>query len=309
MIRYPKLIVIGVLVVGIAIVASHLWPDILEKNQVLISIALILALGIPHGATDFKIFKVSRRLSRLGTFLFVCAYIFLMLLYGVIWWFFPLPALMIFLGISFYHFGQSNWHTYPLSFWYKNFLIFVWGAYVILTPVILHWKTAREIVASILRRGVPLDFGSAQSAIAGGILAAVCMVIFIGAAMKYISGKVALLEIVNVLILYLLFYTTPLLIGFTVYFVFWHSVGSARDQILAFRQFHGQYKTLDYVRDAMPFSILAIAGTVTFMLLFGKNELYAYIGYVFVFISMLTLPHIFLIENLIEEHPIDPQSF
>jgi hypothetical protein len=97
-----------------------------------------------------------------------------------------------------------------------------------------------------------------------------------------------------------MFFTNSLLLGFTVYFVFWHSLTSARDQYRFFeRRLSPELRRQLYSEIAM-----TVAGAFVFCLIvwFGPGPEAALspsiIGGVFIAISLLTMPHMLLVEQL-----------
>ena len=101
-------------------------------------------------------------------------------------------------------------------------------------------------------------------------------------------------------VLVLMFLTNTLLLGFTIYFVFWHSLTSAKDQLRFFqrrlsptarRQLYGEITMV--VVGALAFCLIVWLGP-------GPEAALkpGVIGGVFVFISLLTLPHMLLVEQL-----------
>jgi Brp/Blh family beta-carotene 15,15'-monooxygenase len=117
---------------------------------------------------------------------------------------------------------------------------------------------------------------------------------------KRISTTMLVIELAAYAILTALFFTNSLLLGFSVYFVFWHSLDSAKDQLQFFkmrlspalrRQLYGEIS-------------MTVLGALLFCIIvwFGPGPETALqpsvIGGVFIFISLLTLPHMLLVEQL-----------
>jgi Brp/Blh family beta-carotene 15,15'-monooxygenase len=82
---------------------------------------ILLVVGIPHGAIDHLI---SNPVFEIRSFkFFLMKYISLIGLYLIVWYFFPLLALLAFLVMSAYHFGQTHFiHiSYPFKYsWLLN---------------------------------------------------------------------------------------------------------------------------------------------------------------------------------------------
>ena len=85
-------------------------PDLaLLSNASLMAIAAILLIGVPHGGLDGA---VARRVGwpsgMLPWVLFHIIYLLLAASVAGLWWLYPLPSLIFFLGISALHFGSSD---------------------------------------------------------------------------------------------------------------------------------------------------------------------------------------------------------
>ncbi|HMN89913.1 MAG TPA: Brp/Blh family beta-carotene 15,15'-dioxygenase [Saprospiraceae bacterium] len=300
--RYPMLYKSIQIIALLATLAAFLWPQAIAAVSLGLAVLFILLGGIPHGATDHLIFlqlrdKVFgiRKLSRFYLF-----YILLMAAYGILWWYVPAVALLIFLGLSVYHFGQSNWNY--LSFKNRSqelITYWSWGAWVLLMPVIWHYDASVEIIQNITGTLFTLN-NSWQQGICiflsvfnvGWLL----YLYFIGT----LNKRQLRHEAMNFAVLTLLFLCTPLLLGFVIYFVCWHSLTSSADQIRFFAQRIPGYSWRRYLLQVLPMTILAVVGL---LLLYGAQlalNLQPTIGTLFIFISMVTLPHMLLIDNLYE---------
>ena len=116
------------------------------------------------------------------------------------------------------------------------------------------------------------------------------------------SRKEMIDELVNLGVLGLLFICTPLLLGFAIYFVFWHALSSVMDQVQFFRERKGNsYSWKHYVKNALPLSLVAICGLGMLVGMQVSMNISLNIGVVFVFISVVTLPHMIMIDQLYQE--------
>ncbi len=103
----------------------------------------LLAVGIPHGALDHLL--ESGKVQGRAEPLFVAKYLAIMLLYLLLWWLQPWGALVVFLGYSAFHFGQSDIQEWQITR-YPNLKSFLWG--IIMLGIILfsHLEEAMAIV-------------------------------------------------------------------------------------------------------------------------------------------------------------------
>jgi Brp/Blh family beta-carotene 15,15'-monooxygenase len=284
----------------------------LQETHYVLALGLILFGGIPHGATDYVISRHlkgsiwgSRKLIR-----FLFRYLLIMALYAMVWWASPVIGLLIFLGISVLHFGQSNWNylTFHSSF-ERQFTYYLWGALVLFFPIIWHFETALPIIESLT--------GAWNMAPGAELQVLLCTVLTVANAgwiiYLYLSGQLQLQQVrdeaINLAVLLWAFTQLPLLLGFAVYFVAWHSLSSILDQIRFYNeQSEKKYDWRAYLRDVWPFSLLAI-GTVSGWLAWRYTQQAGIDwGGLFIFISVVTLPHMILIDRLYAEEDLDKKD-
>ena len=295
---------------GLALAAALfglLAPQLAAQWQLFLAVALIVLVGIPHGATDYLIFQyLSRPLwgSR-HLFRFYLNYILLMAGYALLWWLLPGPALALFLLLSMYHFGQSNWNyvTYRnKALQYGAYLL--WGAFVLLTPILWHYEAAQVIIQQLIGAPAPVISQPLAQALCIGLLACNLWLTIYLLIQQRVNFRQFVEELANYVVLSVLFVNTPLLLGFAIYFVCWHSMSSVMDQIRFFRERLGPYSLKDYVRSTLPLSLASIAGLGVLVGVQLSMGIAFNIGVVFIFISVVTLPHMILIEQLYHELPV-----
>ncbi|NJO87301.1 MAG: beta-carotene 15,15'-dioxygenase, Brp/Blh family [Lewinella sp.] len=214
---------------------------------------MILLLGIPHGATDEVIFKALKgRVNAADLRKFAALYLLTIGLYAAIWWVVPLWAFGFFLLLSVYHFGQSNlapMHYGSQLMRYAHYML--WGSYVLFIPILFNLPEAQAIVANMTQVLLPLPSEEtvfkAIAVLFGLNVAAYFLLILVGR----LSSAQCIRELVHLLVLLLLYANSSLLLGFTVYFVFWHSLASVLDQNNFFQQRLNTYHWRQFVLRAL----------------------------------------------------------
>lgn len=304
--RYPLLYRCIQALALLAVVLGLLLPQLLAQWQLVLAVALIVLGGIPHGATDYLIFQYlsrplwgSRQMAR-----FYANYILLMAGYALLWWLLPGLALGLFLLLSMYHFGQSNWNYVSFenrAAEYGAYLL--WGGFVLLTPIIWHYEAAGAIIQQLTGAPPPVIAKPWREVFCIALLAANLWLAIYLLARQKVSFKQFADEMANYLVLSLVFVNTPLLLGFAIYFVGWHSMSSVMDQVRFFRERLGSYTLKDYMAGTLPLSLAAIAGLAGIVGVQAGMGMGFRIGVVFVFISVVTLPHMILIDQLYQELP------
>lgn len=121
-----------ILVAGSVLVA---WLPLGHTASVGVFVLLLLAAGLPHGALDHVLFR--NQSGATGVWLHVQFYGYYFLCIGIfacVWWLAPAVALLGFLAVSGYHFGQTQLAHLGAQRW----LWFAWGAWVLATLVYTH---------------------------------------------------------------------------------------------------------------------------------------------------------------------------
>ncbi len=279
-----------------------LASGLLQQYEPFLVLGLMLLIGLPHGATDHGLFlALFTGPPRDRPFSFYFLYALVIAGYGLLWYLFPLLAFVLFILLSVYHFGQSNWADVSYSHAGLARCHYVlWGSGILLVPILLHAREAALIVAEMTGSLLPSPGTSSVLLFLAFLAGANLLVLLVCWWKSVIEGPRLIKEIIAYGLLMGMFFTNSLLLGFTVYFVFWHSLASARDQLHFFR-----HRLSAGVRRQLYLGILTtVGGALAFCLLiwFGPGPGAALspgvIGGVFVFISLLTLPHMLLVEVL-----------
>jgi Brp/Blh family beta-carotene 15,15'-monooxygenase len=277
----------------------------LVSSSLVIALVLILFIGIPHGANDHLLFfnLINKRIDEKNnkSTLFFAIYIGLILLYAGCWYIFPTFSLGLFILISIYHFGQSNLYISPIeSKIVKLISIFLSGSFVLLTPIFAHIETALPVIQTLAKDPYFLTISEESGnklAISAGILMIIHWVILMLS--KHINIKNGLHEILNVFLLFGLFYYSPLWIGFAIYFTLWHAIPSIEDQINFFKTTRANYNFGKYVREIFPFSVIALLGLfLAFQFSGNYISVNQGIALLFSFIAVITLPHMIMMDLL-----------
>jgi Brp/Blh family beta-carotene 15,15'-monooxygenase len=303
--RNPRIQLMVQLFTLIIIMLSLIKHELFVSSSLVVALVLIVLIGIPHGANDHLLFfnLINKRVDEKNekSTLFFSSYIGLILLYVCCWYLFPTFSLGLFILISIYHFGQSNVYISPIeSKFVKLISIFLSGSFVLLTPIFAHIETALPVIQSLSKNPdilkISEDLGN-KLAISAGILMIIHWVILMLS--KHINFKNGLQEILNVLLLFGLFYYSPLWIGFAIYFTLWHSIPSIEDQINFFKTTRVNYNLGKYVREIFPFSLIALSGLLLAFQFSGDYiSVNQGLALLFSFIAVITLPHMIMMDLL-----------
>ncbi len=287
-----KIIISRTLIFLISIGLSYLLPVIYQD---IVGFLLILSIGVIHGANDLLIIKKYTRKdslkSQINYFLY---YLGLVLLGFLFFYAFPSIALLSFVLVSIYHFGEQHWESNSFNTnLYKGKKIF---------PIILHGLTfflvifinnidvVNDVLASF--NTIFLDYSVLETLLI--ILFSIYMLMLLSFELfrRYFIG-----EFLFFLLLYLLTMNSSLIYGFSVYFIFFHSILSIKDQVNYIYEDDKSKYIKKYLINALPYFLLALFFLVGFYF-FIDIESINILPIIFTFLAAITFPHVIVIEKM-----------
>lgn len=296
-----------VLAATLGTIALSLWSTVVLHSSAFVILMVVVTLtGIPHGAVDHLVASELYGLDMTwrDQLKFYGFYLILMAIYGALWMVAPVPCLVFFLLMTVYHFGQADL------------------AYLALPPVSGRWAYCSR---GLLLMGLPItahpaDVAPIFEAIAGFDLMQLGFVVGNqGALVAFFIAQHALTlafvaarytgftadlwrEGFNLAVLSVLFVLVHPLVAFAVYFGLWHSLGHILELIRFFNQ-RGETTSLrHFYRQAALFTILSFvmlgALYAVTQSLGAEDQM---IALLFILISVMTLPHMIIVERLYQE--------
>ena len=276
--------------IGLIFALSLIFFKVEDSYSSIIFVIVMLTIGIPHGSVDHIIAFINPKSRRFKSKLsFFTVYLSLIVLNIIIWVFSPYLGLFTFLLVSCYHFGEAQVIGFNNT---KNKLLnFVLGANILLS-LFLNNIFELQIILLDLTLFSSIDLSSYDKTFFLLISVAVLM---ISVVYFKIEKKVPLYAEMS--ILYLIFYHTDILTSFSIYFGFSHSLPML---VLEYKEMK-EKSFLSFYAKTLPFTILAIIFGV--VLYYYNNDLLTannLILFTFIVISSLTLPHVFIMKDFVE---------
>jgi Brp/Blh family beta-carotene 15,15'-monooxygenase len=293
-----------VVAVTLAITATAaVWSTPDWRSRVAV-FAVIATIGIPHGALDHLASEAldgpgaPRRRAR-----FVATYLAAMAAVALVWLAAAPVALMAFLVISIHHFGQSDLAYLRLGG--RRQLVVQWSRGLFLVGLLL--VAHIDEVAPTLGRlggGDPAGWRWLVDAHWWWCALLVVQHLAVGAAVARRVGDRTVIarEAITIVVLTLLFVTVDPLLAFAVYFGLWHSL--AHLLVLTDLLGTGRHPVRSVARLAAPLTAISLAGLAFAggsAVVVGRTELLLPIAIVFV--SMLTVPHMVVVERMWRRPP------
>ena len=283
-----------------SIVASFLglWINSFfnEAVQIIIGFILIFSFGILHGANDLLLIdKTQSKFSALKFYKILGYYITVVILGAILFYFIPVFAITLFVIISGYHFGEQHWQ-FDLVDQAKTLNVFFYlfyGLLVLSLLFIFNSNEVQRIISDITKLHIPLEYISIFLYFSMACFIITCLI-------KYFKSdefkKIVFQELLFLFLFAIIFKTSSLIWGFTIYFIFWHSIPSMKDQInflygsVSFENFK------KYFNSAFFYWIISLIGILLLYIIF-KNE-YFFDALFFSFLAAITFPHVWVIVTM-----------
>ena len=287
-----KIIKLRTLIFLVFIGLSYLLPDIYQD---ILGFLLILSIGVIHGANDLLIIKKYTRKdslkSQISYFLY---YVGLVFLGFVFFYVYPSIALISFVLVSIYHFGEQHWEANSLTSNIlkerKIFPIILHGLTFFLIIFINNIEVVNEVLASFNTLLIdPLVLRTSLT-----ILFSIYMLMLLS--FKIFRGYF-LPEFLFFLLLYLLTLNSTLIYAFSIYFIFFHSILSIKDQVKYIYEDDKSQNIKKYLINALPYFFLALIFLVGFYS-FVDLESINILPIIFTFLAAITFPHVIVIEKM-----------
>lgn len=275
-----------------SLIVSYFISDVYEN---ILGFFLILSIGVIHGANDLLIInRYSAKESNKNQILFFFLYLMIVLTGFALFYFIPSFALLVFIAVSVYHFGEQHWEVNlsntNLSSKIKLSLIISHGLAFFIIIFMNNLLAVNEVLASFYISSLNYSY------LALSLFSVSIVYLFLLVYNKVLRNHF-INEIIFFVLLYILTLSSTLIYGFAIYFIFFHSLLSIKDQVKFIYDDDKTSSIKKYIRSSMPYFILAL----TFLLIF-----YFYVDLqkvnllqiIFTFLAAITFPHVIVIEKM-----------
>ncbi|MBC7867217.1 MAG: Brp/Blh family beta-carotene 15,15'-dioxygenase [Gloeobacteraceae cyanobacterium ES-bin-316] len=283
---------------------QHFIAPISTQLQFIIFLTGIILLGIPHGAADLLVAtrNAADEKKIFSKIKFFVHYLGRLFLFDAIIWFFPLLGNILFIFFAAYHFGETDLHQFNTNSFIGKLFVISYGLLILGVILLNHFEEMMPLFQLF-------DSGVQNAAFLSWLgesrysLLTIITVFFFATAFLYfataktIQPKQGLFLIQFTLILCIL-YHLPMMLGFSFYFIVWHSILSLKN-IIGYLGRDGKYKSGVIAKQIGFYSILAMVGMSIFGLtgfMFVNND--TMIVYVFLGLAVLTAPHMQIMHDM-----------
>jgi beta-carotene 15,15'-dioxygenase len=267
-----------------------LFAELSSIYQLVIVGLILFTVGVPHGAIDHLLSNPNP--TQKSMIRFLIRYLGLIGIYLVAWVYLPVFALVSFLLMSAYHFGQSHflgekstqlsWITYLFR-----------GAFFLSVILFGDIEMTQYILEPLVKWNIHQSYGLGLMFFTG----------MMSLAIQKLEGiKIQKKDLLEIFLVAPVLYFSPLMIGFIVYFGFWHALPSMFLEF-DFLKNSGKFNaTYQFIIQLLPFSIISLVG-IGLILFLGLKFLdqQKLILLFFILISLISFPHIIYMDRFLKK--------
>ena len=264
-----------------------------EVVEDFIAYIMVISVGILHGANDLLILSTKEQKDKkLIKNLFI--YIGIILLCVVIYLFSSFVAIVLFVVLSAYHFGEEHLsHKINVNFVFNAVYFLSYGLFIF---ALLFYQSMSDVDV-IMTELTGRTFSKIQIEIT-----LIVSAIFLSAGSVYLiimkrnESVLFLREFLYLVLLFLVFNTSSLILGFAIYFILWHSIPSIIHQIEFISGSLNKRNVIAYVKKALIYWVISIVGLLVLYQLLPEIKLLATV--VFVILFAVTAPHTWVMHRM-----------
>ncbi len=292
--------------VGFVLLLVQKYVVTIETDtQFFIFIIGILLLGVPHGAADLLVATRNADVSEkvFSKTKFFITYLGRLILFATIMFLFPVFGNILFIFFAAYHFGETDLHQFKTNTLLGKSFVTSYGLLILGVILLHHFDDVMPIFQMFESGRDNQMFINWLSQNRYYILSVISLTFFISTFTYFLNNKHFEYKhkeqfLVHLALIVFILFNLPMLLGFTFYFVLWHSLLSLNK----ITNYLMKKNTISYqiiIKQILFYSSLAVMGVILFGLsgfMFVNTNAVA--GYIFLGLAVLTAPHMEIMYNM-----------
>ena len=257
-----------------------------------IAYTIVLSIGIVHGSNDFTILKKQQN-SKIDFLKSTGFYLSLIILCVVTYIIVPFFSILFFVFLSSYHFGEQHLENkFNGTVIFKSLLYISYGLLIFSLIFIENIKDVELIMLNLTGEIIPETWIFKMLIFSSILLLSLYFFQFL----KGIKNKLNVFkELFYILLLYLVFKTSSLILGFAIYFVLWHSLPSIIEQT-KFLSGAYSFKTIyEYLKTAIIYWMISIVGLVCAYYFLSES---LFNSVIFIVLFAVTAHHVWVMSRM-----------
>ncbi|MBC7510311.1 MAG: Brp/Blh family beta-carotene 15,15'-dioxygenase [Ferruginibacter sp.] len=288
---------------ALLIIQQYILPVSIQVQFVIFFSGIIL-LGVPHGAADLLVANryAEDKKHAFNKVYFFTNYLLRIFLFGVVLWFFPIAGNVVFIFFAAYHFGETDLCQFKTNTITGKLFVVSYGLVILGVILLNHFEEVKPLLLQFdagAQSGAFIKFISTQRYV---ILSFSGLLFFASTFFYFLTNKsttqIQGQFLVQFALILFILYNLPMVLGFTFYFILWHSVLSLRN-ITHYLSKDGLFSTKLIAKQIGLYSLLAMLGVILFGLtgsMFVSNN--SMLVYVFLGLAVLTAPHMQIMQQM-----------
>jgi Brp/Blh family beta-carotene 15,15'-monooxygenase len=272
--------------------------------EIVFGFILIFSFGILHGSNDILLIETLSNSKTKHPFAkILITYLLIVLVAIFVFYYVPLVALILFIVFSAYHFGEQHWEHRNLDApkWLLNIFYYVYGLFILFLLFVLNKIEVIDVVTSIT------TYNFSEELITYSFIA-IAITFSLLITYLYLTSKsfkkLIFKELFYLLVFGILFKVSTLIWGFTIYFIFWHSIPSLFEQVSFIYGDYNKNTILKYCKNAIPYWLISLIGISIVYYIFKDQKIFYAIF--FSFIAAVTFPHSIVITKMFKHKKTQP---
>ena len=257
-----------------------------------IAYVIVLSIVIIHGSNDFTILKKQKK-NTVDLIKSTSFYLFLIMLCIACYLINSFVAILFFVILSSYHFGEQHLENkFTGSKYVKSIIYVVYGMLIFSLIFIENLKDVEVIMLNLTGEIIPNSW--IETMLVSSSLLLIILIIY--QFTRKINPKIQIVrELFYILLLYLVFKSSSLILGFAIYFVLWHSIPSILDQTKFLSGGYTFKKILEYLKTAFVYWLISITGLVIAYYYFSES---LFNSMIFIVLFAVTAPHVWVMNRM-----------
>ena len=276
-----------------------------NTTQFIIFLSGILLLGVPHGAADLLVASQNANSSNkeFSKFKFLSLYIVRLFMFGAIIYFFPLAGTVLFILFAAYHFGETDLYKFKTNTPAGKAFVMFYGMMILSVILLPHFEEVKPLFLQFSAGKINIEIINWLDTNRYHIISASGILFFSTSFIYFLQNRNTRTNdkghfLIRLAVILFILFNLPLLLGFTFYFVVWHSVLSLKN-ITVYLKKNDANTNNSIQKQIIFYSVLAIGGIALFgltgFMFTGKN---AVAGYLFLGLAVLTAPHMQIMHDM-----------
>lgn len=276
-----------------------------QGTQFIIFLSGILLLGVPHGAADLLVATQNATSIKkpFSKFRFLTVYLSRLFAFGAILWFFPLAGNLLFILFAAYHFGETDLYQFKTNTLSGKAFVISYGLLILSVILLHHFEEVKPLFQLFSAGKKNIIFINWLDANRYNIISVSGVLFFTSTFIYFLQNNNSAANdkgqfLIRFGVILLILFQLPMLLGFTFYFVVWHSVLSLNN-IVSYLRKNNSITQNSINKEIILYSVLAIGGIALFgltgFMFINSNSL---VGYLFLGLAVLTAPHMQIMHDM-----------